>query len=137
MGMISSVFVWALIVTVVSHGLGALWYGPLFGKQYGDAVGMKKDYSPSKNEMIRLLAIEFVAKFVFFLSFAYVVFASALTNGDGALSMHTIIAFSLAALMVQVSQITWSTHKPSLYWIMGLKLLIDIIVACGVWILIL
>ena len=42
-----------LVATVLGFALGALWYGPLFGKRWMAAVGMtleeiQKDFSPAK-----------------------------------------------------------------------------------------
>ena len=42
-----------LVATVLGFVLGALWYGPLFGKRWMAAVGMsaqdiRKDFSPAK-----------------------------------------------------------------------------------------
>lgn len=76
-----------LLATVVSMVTGALWYGPLFGKQWIKEMGWTKEKmakKPDSKEMRKLYGIQALGSLAmsFVLSHA-LVFASAYLNTSG------------------------------------------------------
>ena len=58
-------YVAVLVAAVASMGLGAIWYGPLFGKHWMALSGMKKeDVDMSKGAMTKMYAAGFVIALV-------------------------------------------------------------------------
>ena len=58
-----------LVATILGFGLGALWYGPLFGKQWMSAAGLtmeklRQDFSPTRTYG-GTFVLGLVASFVF------------------------------------------------------------------------
>ena len=75
------------VAGIVATGLGALWYGPLFGKQWIAMTGMKmpETVTPEmKRNMNRGYALTFVGALVMAYVLAYsLVFASLALNAGG------------------------------------------------------
>lgn len=66
--------------------VGALWYGPLFGKVWMGLVGVsKKDLEAAKNKMMMLYGVSFLAYLVMAFGMSYVVSVNNATSaGEGA-----------------------------------------------------
>jgi hypothetical protein len=57
---------WGAIFAAVAAAFvfGGLWYGPLFGRVWGKAIGMPMDKKPEKGVMIRAFSIQAVGIFL-------------------------------------------------------------------------
>lgn len=63
---------WAVLVSaVVFFGIGSLWYGPLFGKQWMKAMGLSKEAIEEDNKQ-NSMAVSFGIMFIGSLLMAYI-----------------------------------------------------------------
>ena len=62
-------FLAVIVATVASYGLGAVWYGPVFGKTWQKEVGLKEDDIKGAN-MGRILGMTLVLTFIMALGIA-------------------------------------------------------------------
>ena len=61
----TSINYWAVLVSaIVSMVIGSIWYGPLFGKQFMQAMGMDKWSPEEKAKMQKSMIGSYVAQFV-------------------------------------------------------------------------
>lgn len=70
-------FLAVLVATVLSFGVGFLWYGPLFGKRWQKEVGLTDEEMQNAN-MARIFGVAFIFTFVMAL-----VLAMMLSTGAG------------------------------------------------------
>ncbi|OIO63207.1 MAG: hypothetical protein AUJ47_06425 [Candidatus Marinimicrobia bacterium CG1_02_48_14] len=73
----ASVNYWAVLVSaLVFFGLGALWYGPLFGKSWMKAMGINPDDAAkmqAETNMVKSFGIMLVASFIASLATAHII----------------------------------------------------------------
>ena len=56
---------WAVLVSaVVSMIIGSIWYGPLFGKMFMDAMEMDKWTPKKRNDMKKRMVISYIGQFI-------------------------------------------------------------------------
>ena len=80
---------WAVIVSsLLSIGLGFLWYGPLFGKRWMELSGMKvPDVKPPMSTMMKPIVISVICAFFMAYTLAHgLVFGNAYLHASGAVS---------------------------------------------------
>ncbi len=68
--MLLPIFLLPLIAAVVMTALGYVWFGPIFGRFYGSAMGVTPEMMASgKKSMIPKMILDFVMSFIMFLGF--------------------------------------------------------------------
>jgi len=123
---------------IVSMVIGSIWYGPLFGKMFQQAMGMDK-WSPErqaaeKKKMGKLYALQLAASLVMF----YVL--AAFVDKTGALSMSGGIATAFwawlgFAMPVQLGSAIWGGNMKLFYLAAG-NMLVTLLAAgaiIGAW----
>lgn len=97
-----SIFLLSLVAAVASFILGALWHMPLFGKKWGQALGMTVPAKPDMKPMYGRMVINFVANYVMaFVTFLFLFNFQAITFGQTLVILAVIFAgFHLTQLVV-------------------------------------
>ncbi len=72
--MMLGIFILPFVGAIVATALGALWYGPLFGKQFMRAMGINPEVvamnpQAAKKDMMIRMGLEFVTTFIMFFGF--------------------------------------------------------------------
>lgn len=72
---------WAILVAgIASMIIGSIWYGPLFGKKFIEAMGMDKlspeEQEKMKKSMVKSYVLQFISSLVMFFVLAWYIFIS-------------------------------------------------------------
>ena len=72
---------WAILVAgIASMVIGSIWYGPLFGKKFIEAMGMDKlspeEQEKMKKSMVKSYVLQFISSLVMFFVLAWYIFIS-------------------------------------------------------------
>ncbi|MDD5069000.1 MAG: DUF1761 domain-containing protein [Candidatus Pacebacteria bacterium] len=130
---------WAVLVSAVaSMVVGSIWYGPLFGKKYMQAMGMDS-WSPEQREKMKKSMTlsyvgQFVASLVMFFVLAWYIGTSIHTGLYGGVenAFGVWIGF---VVPLKLGDVLWGGKK-SLFWIGIGGMLVTLLVAgaiIGVW----
>ncbi len=111
---------WAVLASAIaSMIIGAIWYGPLFGKKFMQAMGMDKmsaeEQEKMKKSMITSYVLQFIASLVMFFVLACYIDTSIHTGVAGGLAN----AFGLwigFVVPLNLSGALWG-GKMSLFWL--------------------
>ncbi len=113
---------WAIIVTtIISVVIGSLWYGPIFGKAWMNAVGisMPEVMTPEmKKMMYRSYALVIIGSLVMNYVLLYsIVFASAYMNASGAYAGIMAGFWNWLGFIAPVTlgSVLWE-NRPWKYW---------------------
>ncbi len=123
---------WAILVSAIaSMVIGSIWYGPLFGKKFMEAMGMN-EWSPEKKaEMTKSMGISYVGQFILSLIMFFVL-AWYITT-----SVHTGIIGGMAnafglwlgfVVPLAAGNVLWGGKK-ILFWLSIGNMLITLLVA--------
>lgn len=109
-------YVAVIVAAVISYALGALWYGPLFGKQWMQLSG-KSESSMDKSGMGTRYAVGFVASLVMAYVLAHFVeYARAGTIVEGLQAGFWVWLGFVAT--VTVGMVLWD-GKPLKLWVLN------------------
>jgi hypothetical protein len=97
-----SLFLLALIAAVANFIFGAAWHMPLFGKKWGEALGMTAPANPDMKPMYGRMAINFVANYVM----AFAVFLIFANFGVGSIGQAFVIGAVLLIGLVLPQLVT-------------------------------
>lgn len=86
-----------IVAAVASMAIGAMWYGPVFGKIFAKAIGMDQWTEEKRNDMMKKSRYYYLLQFAASILMFYV-FAVILT----ALNMFTVAGGMIAALIVWI-----------------------------------
>ncbi|HRH55712.1 MAG TPA: DUF1761 domain-containing protein [Candidatus Paceibacterota bacterium] len=113
---------WAVLVAAVAAVvLGAMWYGPLFGKQWMRLAGIQMPGEMTKSmeqAMIRSYVIQLISVLIMAFVLAHVLyFASAITDLEGVIAAITSAIWVWLGFVVPVTlgPVLWET-RPWKYW---------------------
>jgi hypothetical protein len=126
-----SINIWSILVaTVVSFGIGALWYSPiLFGKQWMALNKMTEaDMVAAREKGVwKSYLIHLIASFISFCVLAFIISAVNAVNGsDGAFFGFLVwLGFTLP---LHISQLLWQKAPFKLILIDTLQVLIGLVV---------
>lgn len=143
-----------LTTTLITAGIGALvnsilgfiWYGPIFGKAYGEIVGIpaasqmtEEENKTFGNKMIPLYITNFVLAFISFFALAYFAIFIGRLNIVGALTYAGFIWFGFI-MPIEAGNALWSGKPKKLAWRLffltaGFQL-ISFLAAAAIWALI-
>ena len=123
---------WAILVSAIaSMIIGSIWYGPLFGKKFMEAMGMN-EWSPEKKvEMKKSMGISYVGQFVLSLIMFFVLSWYITT------SIHTGIVGGMAnafglwlgfVVPLAAGNVLWGGKK-ILFWLSIGNMLVTLLVA--------
>ncbi len=130
---------WAVVVSaLVSMVIGSIWYGPLFGRRYREAMGMDT-WSPEKQaamqkDMPKAYIGQFIASLVMFFVFAWYI---GLSKHVGALGGINNAFWVWIGFVVPLAygQALWG-GKMSVFWLSIGNMLVTLIAAgaiIGAW----
>lgn len=109
---------WSIVLSAVAGMvIGAIWYGPLFGKRYMAAVGMdawpqdKKD--AMKRAMFKSYALQFIASLLMYWVLAEQIGYNGLTAFSG--MVYAFFIWLGFMLPVEFGKTLWGGSK-SLFW---------------------
>ena len=131
--------IWAVVVSAVaSMVIGSIWYGPLFGKKFTQAMGMDK-WSPERQEIEKkrmpvTYGLQFVASLVMFyvLSRAMSELGQADVNGGLMVAFWAWIGF---VVPLKLADSIWG-GKMSMFWLGIGNMLLTLLAAgaiIGAW----
>lgn len=112
--------IWMIIIglVIVLQALGFVWYGPLFGKQWGEIIGMppRSAMTPEENKafarsMVKVYVLNVVLTLV--TVFAYVVLISVSLAHP---LMYTLILFIGIIVPLEASVAMWSGKPKPVAW---------------------
>ena len=97
-----SIFLLSLIAAVFTLIFGALWHMPLFGKKWGQALGMTMPAKPDMKPMYVRMLINFIASYITaFVTFLFLYNFRAGNFGQIMITLAVIfIGFNLTQLVV-------------------------------------
>lgn len=132
---------WAILVSgVVAMVIGSIWYGPLFGKKFMDAMGMN-EWSPEKQAemkkgMVKSYVGQFIASLLMFFVLAWYMNsqASSFTGIAGGLDNAFWLWLGFV-VPVKLGDALWG-GKMSLFWLGVGNMLITLLAAgaiIGAW----
>ena len=134
-----SVNYWAVIVSAIaSMVVGSIWYGPLFGKMFMNAMGMDGWSQEKKDAMKKAMAITYVWQFIASLVMFYVL--AWMIVGLNRLSIKGGVHVALLewigfVVPLSLGQALWG-GKIKLFWLSIGNMLITLVVAgviIGAW----
>jgi hypothetical protein len=112
-------FLAVLAAAVASMVIGSVWYGPLFGKTFTDAMGMDKlsheEREKMKQSMVWMYAGQFIASLVMFYVFAHLYLALGTLTIHGAL-MTAFWLWIGFVVPLKFGEALWG-GKWTLFWI--------------------
>src|SRR5438105_490242 len=115
----SGINVWAVLVAaIVSMVIGSIWYGPLFGKKFMDAMGMntwtKERQNEMRKKMVGAYILQLIGSFVMFFVLAWYIVTSVHTGvwGGIANALGLWIGF---VVPIALSNALWG-GKRTLFW---------------------
>jgi hypothetical protein len=135
-----SINIWAIIVaTVVSFGIGALWYSPvLFGKEWMSLMKIREaDIANVRAQggMWKSYLIHLVATLVSFIVLAFIVSATQIWNGsDGA--FFGFLVWLGFVMPLHVSRLLWQKDPFKLVLIDTVQVLLSLVIGgaiIGAW----
>lgn len=102
-----------VVATIAAMVLGFIWYGPLFGKKWMEAQGIKEQSKKMPvGPMVGMLVTAFIMAFVLAQVFAWTAIRS---MGDALMATFILwIGFILAAM---VPQVLFEKHNKTLFYI--------------------
>ena len=111
-------FLAVLVAAIVSMGVGMLWYGPFFGKEWGRLMGIDVNDEAKKKEMQKGMKPAMVGTFISFLIMGYVLSyyigaASASTVSSG-LNTGFWAWLGFVATTIVINGM-WAGNKPRAY----------------------
>lgn len=115
---------------IVAMGLGTLWYGPLFGKQWRMLAGIPMDATPNKNAMLRSMGIMAVGSFLMAYVLAHsIAFANAYMQigGISAGIQGAIWSWLGFIAPVTIGVVIWEMKPWKLWFITGGYYLVSLI----------
>jgi hypothetical protein len=130
---------WAVLAAAVaSMVIGSVWYGPLFGKMFMQAMGMDKlspeERTKMQKSMISAYALQLVGSIVMFFVLAWYIVTSIHTGITGGMAN----AFGLwlgFVVPIALSNALWGGKK-TLFWLNIGNMLVTLLVAgaiIGAW----
>lgn len=130
---------WAVLVSAIaSMVIGSVWYGPLFGKMFMQAMGLDKlspeEQTKMKNTMMRSYALQFLGSVVMFFVLAWYITTSIHAGIFGGVAN----AFGLwlgFVVPLALGNAVWG-GKMKLFWLNIGNMLITLLVAgaiIGAW----
>ncbi len=134
-----TVNIWAVLVSAVASMLiGSIWYGPLFGKKFMDAMEMDK-WSPEQQEkmkkaMIATYIAQFIASLVMFYVVGWIMGGLGLLSVKGGL-MAALLVWIGFVVPLKLGDSLWG-GKMILFWLGIGNMLITLLAAgaiIGVW----
>lgn len=131
---------WAVFISAaVSMVIGSLWYGPLFGKMFMQAMGMDKMTDAQKAEMKKGMGMSYVLQFIGSLVMFYVLAVmmgrlnQLSVNGGLMVAFWSWLGFIVP---IKLSDAIWGGKKV-LFWLGIGHSLVNLLVAgaiIGIWI---
>jgi hypothetical protein len=127
-----------LASAVAAMIIGAIWYGPLFGKKFTAALGLDK-LSPEKQaEMKKLMPVSYLGQFLASLVMFYVM--SALIGGLGELTvwgglMTALLVWVGFVVPLKLGDLLWG-GKMTMFWLGVGNMLLTLLAAgaiIGAW----
>lgn len=123
---------------IASMVVGSLWYGPLFGKKFMEAIGMDS-WSPERKEaekkkMGMTYAVQFVASLVMFYFLSVFMNESDMVNLAGGIAVG-FWAWLGFVVPVKLGDAIWGGNM-TLFWIGVSNMFVTLLVAgaiIGVW----
>lgn len=123
---------WSVVVGAISSMVvGAIYYGPLFGKRYMAAIGMN-EWSPEKraqmtSNMSRTYGAQFIASMVtcYVLAGIIIWFDKTSAMGGASIGFWMWLGFILP---IKLGDMLWGGSK-ELFWLRAVETLITILVA--------
>jgi glycerol uptake facilitator-like aquaporin len=114
-----AIFILPLVGAILVTVLGAIWYGPLFGKQYMSAMGMTMpvDMAAAKKDMMIRMAIDFVMSFVMFFGFLTILNLSYAGTYKAALVIGALFWFFFV-MTQKASGAIWSGRDRKNSWML-------------------
>lgn len=114
-----AIFILPLVGSLIVTILGALWYGPLFGKAYNTAMGITApvDIKTAKKDMIIRMAIDFVASFVMLFGFLTVLNLTYAGTYKAALVIAVLFWFFFV-MTQKASGAIWSGRDRKSSWVL-------------------
>lgn len=113
---------WAVLAcTLLAVGIGSLWYGPLFGKQWMRIIGIAMPGEITKaikREMMKAYGIQMLASFgMAFVLAHFLQFAGAFMEAEGVLAAATGAIWVWVGFVVPVTltSVLWE-NRPWRYW---------------------
>ena len=123
---------WAILVSAIaSMIIGSIWYGPLFGKKFMEAMGMNEWSAEKKAEMTKNMWISYAGQFVLSLIMFFVLSWYITT------SIHTGIVGGMAnafglwlgfVVPLAAGNVLWGGKK-ILFWLSIGNMLVTLLVA--------
>ncbi len=123
---------WAILVSAIaSMIIGSIWYGPLFGKKFMEAMGMNEWSAEKKAEMTKNMwlsyAGQFVLSLIMFFVLSWYITASVHTGIVGGMAN----AFGLwlgFVVPLAAGNVLWGGKK-ILFWLSSGNMLVTLLVA--------
>lgn len=132
--MVAYVNFWAVLVSAIaSMIIGSIWYGPLFGKMFMDAMGMKEWTSRERLKMKDRMIISYIGQFLASLVMFYML--AGLIVGFDHLSVIGGIETALLVWIgfvvpLKIGDAIWG-GKMTLFWL-GIGDMLIILVVSGI-----
>lgn len=99
-----------LALGIISMLIGAIWYGPIFGKHWLKLQGANPKQLPTQSQMIPLYLIQFIS--TLFLIFVIYVFTKPANHVMP--ELHSALwLFAGIALPILTSATIWTSHSPT------------------------
>jgi hypothetical protein len=137
--MFANVNLWAVLVSAIaSMVIGSIWFGPLFGKMFMEAMGMKKWTPKQRAEMRNRMVLSYIGQFIASLVMFYVL--AGLIVGFGHLDLMGGIETALIVWIgiivpVKFGDAVWG-GKSTLFWLGIGDMLVTMLAAgiiIGIW----
>jgi hypothetical protein len=122
----------ALVATVLAFVLGALWYGPLFGKSWMDAHGFsEEDLKDASRGMGKTYTMTFISYFFMAVVLAILIY---LVNPPDVMKGLWLASMAWFGFMVPVTltSVLFSQRKIKLFYIDGAYQLVAILIMAGI-----
>jgi hypothetical protein len=137
--MFASVNLWAVLVAALaSLAIGSLWYGPLFGKVFMNAMGMKEWTSEQKKAMRGKMMWSYIgqliASFVMFYVLAGLIVGFDKMTIMGGITTALIVWIGFV-VPIKIGDLLWG-GKSTLFWLNIGNMLVTLVVAgiiIGAW----
>lgn len=107
-----------VVAAIIPMILGALWYGPLFGKQWMILQGIDPNNAQKKKEMQQQAKASYILSFLGNIITSFVMAALIATIGIASISQAIILAFLVwlgFAMFLQLQGVLWGEVKPRLW----------------------
>ena len=123
---------WAILVSAIaSMIIGSIWYGPLFGKKFMEAMGMNEWSEEKKAEMKKSMTLSYVGQFVLSLVMFFVLSWYITTSVHTGIMGGVANAFGLwlgFVVPLAAGNVLWGGKK-ILFWLSIGNMLVTLLVA--------